>query len=238
MVPLSWIMATMLTNNNDIAKNTLFKTYLSTAIVITILNIALAKKQHHRATSRLMLYFTSIICGILFFGLLTFPSYFLDAGMGDYNLALPIYTLAWIAFATIHSIKFFPRHKSAADLIANKYQSDKEVSIFEVVYTTSHHEDYLINQINKNTAGIAFSIFLVISLIAGLNLRKVYPTFSAYATATSMSFFIACLFEILIMNIYFTLAFIRAERKLNCKIPPLFLSQKERHSIIKKFKRS
>lgn len=112
------------------------------------------------------------------------------------------------------------------------------MSLFELVYRTSNHEEYFTHQFNKNMIRIVFSIILLLLLVLSLNLRNAYPAFSAYAMATAMSFIMACIFETLIMNIYFILVLCSAERRLKCRVPPLIISQKERFAIMRKFRRA
>lgn len=238
VVPVVWIMSIKFSNDSQLAKVTLLNVYLAIAMASTVINLALIKSQEGSAKSRLALYSTSAMGGLLYCGVFVFPSYFLNFDNYFVELSLPIYTLVWLVLAFFHSSKFFSRYKMAVDFVVDQYQSKGSVSLFELIYRTSNHEEYFAHQFNKNMIGIVFSIVLLLLLVLSLNLRNAYPIFSAYSMATTMSFIMACVFETLVMNIYFVLVLYSAERRLKCKVPPLIISQKERLAIIKKFRRA
>lgn len=119
MVPVVWIMSIKFSNDSQLAKVTLLKVYLAIAMASTVINLVLIKNQEGSAKSRLILYSTSTMGGILYCGVFVFPSYFLSFDNYFVELLLPIYTLAWLAAAFLHSTKFFSRYKMAVNFVVD-----------------------------------------------------------------------------------------------------------------------
>ncbi|MBT2865911.1 hypothetical protein JQK19_01490 [Chromobacterium violaceum] len=220
LLPLAFIMANQWSGKSAEAIRFSIVFYLTFAILATISTLALSRKANKIAVYSLGIFNAFFACTVLSAFLFIFPAFFTKYDTENFNFILVTYTTAWAIFAIAHGLITLPKISEIQDFFIKDFEESGAISGGRIIEYFSIQEKLLLNKFNDSTLKLAFPIIMVLLLILGLNLRKAYPEFSTMAISTAMSFLLACLIQIYMMNCICIAAAMQASKKLGIQLPP------------------
>ena len=220
LLPLAFIMANQWSGKSAEAIKFSIAFYLTFAILITIFTLALSGKANKVAVYSLGIFNAFFACAVLSVFLFIFPAFFTKYDAENFNFILVSYTAAWTGLAIAHGFITLPKISEVRDFLIRESKDFGAISGERVIEHFSIQEKLLLNKFNDSILKLAFPITMILLLILGLNLRKIYPDFSTIAISTAMSFLLACLIQIYMMSCICIAAAMQASRKLGVQLSP------------------